>query len=196
MSETASNGKHRAGSEPPAEAKSAAPPKEQKKRKRMNPWLLFLIKLTLVVGIVAAVFHFVLGVHIQRGNRMAPAIRDGDLLICYKLDPYHTGDAVLYRVPETGELAVSRIVAIGENEVSFTESGELQLNGFTPMEQIFYPSYPLDGSPVSFPCRVSGTGYFLLDDNRTSGFDSRAFGELHEDDILGKVVYVLRRRGI
>ena len=54
----------------------------------------------------------------------------------------------------------------------------------------------LEGSEVSFPYKMGTTGYFLLDDQRENGSDSRAFGELTEDDLLGKVVYVLRRRGI
>lgn len=49
---------------------------------------------------------------------------------------------------------------------------------------------------MSFPYKMGTTGYFLLDDQRENGSDSRAFGELTEDDLLGKVVYVLRRRGI
>ena len=37
---------------------------------------------------------------------------------------------------------------------------------------------------------------FVLDDLRTEGKDSRLFGELHESDLLGRVVYIFRRRGI
>ena len=43
---------------------------------------------------------------------------------------------------------------------------------------------------------MRGTGIFLLDDYRTIGVDSRTFGEVRQSDLLGKVVYVFRRRGI
>ena len=43
---------------------------------------------------------------------------------------------------------------------------------------------------------MSPEAYFLLDDYREIGLDSRAFGEVDEDALLGKVVYVFRRRGI
>ena len=36
----------------------------------------------------------------------------------------------------------------------------------------------------------------MLDDYRTEGDDSRMFGQLVDDDLLGKVVYVFRIRGI
>lgn len=168
----------------------------RKKKKRMSPLLRFLLKLTGVTLILWLVFSFVLGVHIHHGNRMYPFIMDGDLLITYKLDPYRVGDAVAYRNPKTGETGISRIVAIGENEIEITEIGEMLINGYVPSESVFYPTRELEGSEVSFPYKMGANGYFLLDDQRENGSDSRAFGELTEDDLLGKVVYVLRRRGI
>ena len=108
----------------------------------------------------------------------------------------HTGDAVAYRNPQTGRTAVSRIAALGENEIAFSEQGELLLNGYHPSESVFYPTHELDGSEIIFPYRMSADGVFLLDDYRELGIDSRAFGELPEEALLGKVVYVIRRRGI
>lgn len=168
----------------------------RKRKKRMSPLLRFLIKLAAVAAILIAVFTFVLGVHIHHGNRMYPFIMDGDLLITYKLDPYRVGDAVAYRNPKTGETGISRIVAIGENEIEITEIGEMLINGYVPSESVFYPTRELEGSEVSFPYKMGANGYFLLDDQRENGSDSRAFGELTEDNLLGKVVYVFRRRGI
>jgi len=43
---------------------------------------------------------------------------------------------------------------------------------------------------------VPENAFFLLDDYREIGVDSRAFGPVPADALLGKVVYVLRRRGI
>ena len=182
--------RHRSG-------KHAAAKNGQKaNKKRISPLLRFLIKLAAVAAILIAVFTFVLGVHIHHGNRMYPFIMDGDLLITYKLDPYRVGDAVAYRNPKTGETGISRIVAIGENEIEITEIGEMLINGYVPSESVFYPTRELEGSEVSFPYKMGANGYFLLDDQRENGSDSRAFGELTEDNLLGKVVYVFRRRGI
>lgn len=168
----------------------------RKKKKRMSPLLRFLLKLTGVTLILWLVFSFVLGVHIHHGNRMYPFLMDGDLLITYKLDPYNVEDAVVYRNRETRQVEVSRIVAKGEGEIQISESGELLINGYIPVERVFYPTNPLDGSEIVFPYSMSPEAYFLLDDYREIGLDSRAFGEVDEDALLGKVVYVFRRRGI
>ena len=162
----------------------------------MSPLLRFLLKLTGVTLILWLVFSFVLGVHIHHGNRMYPFLMDGDLLITYKLDPYNVEDAVVYRNRETRQVEVSRIVAKGEGEIQISESGELLINGYIPVERVFYPTNPLDGSEIVFPYSMSPEAYFLLDDYREIGLDSRAFGEVDEDALLGKVVYVFRRRGI
>lgn len=189
------------GCDPPARAapdgdaqENAAKPK--KKRKRMHPGVRFLIKLGIIAALCAAVFTFVLGVHICRGNGMHPFIMDGDLLISYKLEPYRVGDPVLYRDPVTGKKAISRIAAIGACEINITEAGQFLIDGYVPNENVFYLTKPLEGSEIEFPRTLEAGEYFILDDFRTRGHDSRIFGALGEEDILGKVVFVFRRRGI
>lgn len=166
------------------------------RKKPPGPLTQLLIKIALLAVLVAIVLTFVLGIHVQQGNSMYPFLMDGDLLITYKLDPYRVGDAVAYRDPETGETAVSRIVAVGENTIQVTDYGELLINGIAPQEKVFYPTSPLEGSSVEYPYIMRKGGYFVLDDYRTWGDDSRRFGQLLEEELLGKVVYVFRRRGI
>ncbi len=166
------------------------------KKRKQSPILRFLIKCVLLTAIFMAVFRFVLGAHIQHGYGMNPHIKDGDLLITYKLEAYRVGDAVEYRDPITGKTAVSRIVAIGKAEIQITEMGELLINGYISEDGVFYPTRIVEDSEVTFPYHMSEDGYFLLDDFRIQGSDSRVFGEVTKDDLLGKVVYVFRRRGI
>ena len=74
--------------------------------------------------------------------------------------------------------------------------GDFLINGTAPAERVFYATTPLDGPNVEYPYTMRKGGYFLLDDYRTEGEDSRRFGQLLEDELLGKVVYIFRRRGI
>ena len=166
------------------------------KKKRLNPWILLLIKAAAILLLVVCTFTFVLGIHIHEGDRMYPFIMRGDLIITYKLDSYQVGDVVVYRHPDTGETEVSRIVAIGDNTIDITAYGDLLINGISPQEQVFYPTTPLEGTNVEYPYIMRKGGYFVLDDYRTEGNDSRYFGQLLKEELLGKVVYVFRRRGI
>lgn len=184
----------------PLEQEAAAPPANrppgEKKRKPLSPLMSLLIKAAVILLLVGLTLIFVIGVHIHHGNRMYPFIMDGDLVITYKLEPYRVGDVVAYRHPETGETELSRIVAIGENTVEVTPQGLLLINGLSPEEKVFYPTAPLEEGNIQYPYTMRKGGYFVLDDYRTEGDDSRNFGQLIEEDLLGKVVYVFRRRGI
>ncbi|MBQ2952511.1 MAG: signal peptidase I [Clostridia bacterium] len=165
-------------------------------RKPLPPWLALLCKVAALALLVFLTLTFVMGIHVHEGNRMYPFLMDGDLLITYKLEAYQVGDVVAYRHPETGKTEISRIVAMGDGVIQVTAYGELLINGVAPAERVFYPTAPLDGENVEYPYTMRRGGYFVLDDYRTEGDDSRRFGQLLEEDLLGKVVYVFRRRGI
>lgn len=179
-----------------ASLKAGPAPPSAKKKVGLSPLMLLLCKAAAILLLMGFTLLFVIGIHIHEGNRMYPFLMDGDLIITYKLEPYHVGDVVAYRHPQTGDTEFSRIVAIGENTIQVTEYGELLINGTSPAERVFYPTAPLEGDNVEYPYIMRKGGYFVLDDYRTEGDDSRRFGQLLEDELLGKVVYVFRRRGI
>ena len=177
-----------------AEARTSGKP--GKRRFIDSPAGRFLIKLAAFALLLGGFFTFVMGIHIQRGNRMYPFIMDGDVVVIWKLEKPREGDVVAYRNPETGERALSRVIAVGERTVNVTENGVLTVDGLVPAEQVFYPTAPLADSKVKWPYEMRQREVFVLDDFRTEGNDSRAFCGLHESDLLGKAVYVFRRRGI
>lgn len=161
-----------------------------------SPAVRFLIKLAAFALLLWVFFTFAAGIRIQRGNRMYPFIMDGDVTVLWKLDPYREGDVVAYRDPDTGEISLSRIIAMGEHRVEATENGVLLVDGVIPAEQVFYPTTPLFGSRITWPYETHRQEVFVLDDMRTEGLDSRIFGALSESELLGKVIYIFRRRGI
>jgi signal peptidase I len=62
-------------------------------------------------------------------------------------------------------------------------------------EEIFYPTEPQEGD-VTYPYTVDEGSYFVLCDYRTISFDSRTYGAISKKDLDGKVITLLRRRGI
>lgn len=171
-------------------------PVSARKRKRMGPWTRLLLKVVIIGAVGWALFTYVIGVEIYHGENMYPFIMDGDLLVTYKLDPYNVGDVVSYRVPDSEDKRISRISVSGKHEVDITDAGELLMDGYLVAEKVFYKTERLDGSTVTFPRQMAEGEYFLLDDYRIEGYDSRVFGSVTEDAFLGKVLYVFRKRGI
>ena len=182
---------------PKLDSPSPAEKSLKKKKRRRRELTKFLIKLGVLGAVVAVTFIWVLGIHLQRGNRMYPFVMDGDLLLIFKPgSTYDVGDVVLYRNPDTNEKSISRIAVAGAGEIRITEAGELLVNNYIRSENVFYRTEQIAGSDVRFPYSLGEDEYFLLDDFRTSGKDSRVFGALKKGDLLGKVAYILRRRGI
>jgi signal peptidase I len=74
-------------------------------------------------------------------------------------------------------------------------SGQLLINGNVQQEEIFYPTEAQKGN-FTYPYTVEEGSYFVLCDFRTEGYDSRSFGAVSKNTIDGKVITLLRRRGI
>lgn len=126
---------------------------------------------------------------------MQPYVMDGDLVITFKPERCQVGDIVAYKNPRSGRTELSRIAAIGAHEVLLSANGDLLLDGRILASDAGERSGTLDGVELSYPFRMSDEGVFLLDDNLPEGIDSRVYGEIPYRDLLGKVIYLFRRRG-
>jgi signal peptidase I len=156
--------------------------------------LRFIIKLCSVFLVLWAIFMFVFGIRQVSGETMYPRLRDGDLVLYYRLEQdYQNGDVVTFKLNDSTFWA--RIVAQGGDVVEVTTDGQLYVNGNLQDEEIFYPTEPQEGD-VTYPLTVEEGSYFVLCDYRTIGFDSRTYGTISQKDFDGKVITVLRRRGI
>lgn len=150
-------------------------------------------KLAAITAMVWLVFGHVFLLHRNQGQGMFPAVRDGDLVLAYRLqDDYGKGDVVLYRLED--ELCLGRIGAMGTDVVMLDDSGSILINGNPQNGQILYPTYA--GENFAYPLRVQEGMVFVLGDYRTQTQDSRDFGPIPLDDIQGKVILLVRRRGL
>lgn len=154
----------------------------------------FLIKLAFIVVLGWVLLGVVFGVAVMEGEDMYPRLRDGDFMVYYRLQQdYHIGDVVTFKSDD--RRYTGRIVAQGGDTVDITEEGELIVNGSVQTEEIYYPTEITEGS-IDFPCEVPQGSVFLLCDFRTTGYDSRNYGPVEIDSLDGKVITILRRRGI
>lgn len=127
------------------------------------------------------------------GNEMFPAVKDGDLIICYRLQKdYAKNDVVIYTV--NGQRRVGRIAARGTDVVTLDDSGTLLVNGTAQSGEILYPTYAKEG--MTYPLTVPEDHLFILGDYRTQAEDSRDFGPVPLKALEGKVITILRRRGL
>jgi signal peptidase I len=165
---------------------------ETKKYKKKT--FAFLIKLVVVCLAFWVVFTYVFGLYQMSGQYMYPRIMDGDLVLYYRLgNSYVIGDVITCQVD--GHRKTGRVVAMGGDVVTLSESGQLLVNGNVQEEEVFYATEEIPGG-ISYPYTVDEDSYFILCDFRTASTDSRYYGAVAKKDIDGQVVTILRRRGI
>lgn len=178
--------------------RAAASPLETVRRRKRNlltrrGYLELGLRLCGLALAVWLVFSQVFLLHRNQGLGMFPAVKDGDLVLAYRLQrEYVKGDVVVYRLD--GQLHLGRIAAGGTDVVMMDDSGSLLVNGSPQNGEILYPTYARENSV--YPLRVQEGMVFVLGDYRTQTQDSRDFGPIPLDDIQGKVITLIRRRGL
>lgn len=123
-----------------------------------------------------------------KGVSMAPTLRAGDRCIlnrfAYLTREPQRGEMVVLKDPETGDLIVKRIVGL-PCETVIMRNDAAYVNGrriFEPYASRFVRN---DLSPLSKATVVPRGHYFVLGDNRNRSVDSRAFGPVTRESILG-----------
>lgn len=153
--------------------------------------LLFRLAVVVIVGYL--IFTQVFLLTQAQGTDMFPMVKDGDLMIVFRMQrEYNTKDVVVYT--QDGKQHTGRIVARENDVVDMDEDGSLTVNGTTQSGEILYPTYPKDG--ITYPYRVTAGCVFVLGDYRTEAEDSRDFGPIPMENVHGKVITILRRRGL
>lgn len=182
-----------------AERKSLTPLPVEVAHRRRGKVLLrrdfgsLMVRLCVITAALWTIFTRVFLITQCAGQGMFPAIEDGDLVLAYRLQgEYSKGDVVIYTVD--GASYLGRVVARETDVVTMDESGTLVINGATQSGQIMYPTYA--GENTENPLCVSEGMLYILGDYRTQTKDSREFGPIPLDDIQGKVITIVRRRGV
>lgn len=162
--------------------------------------------ITLIIKIIAfeavyfVLFFVIFGFSRIKTNAMYPNVNSGDLAFYYHLDKTcHAGDVVT--VKREGERQFLRVIACGGDEVTVTSSNTILVNG-SPLDidrEFSGSLVDIDDNilgAINYPYKVPEGYFFLVGDNRYELEDSRSFGAYPKNQIDGKVISILRTRGI
>lgn len=153
-----------------------------------------LLKIVLIILAVILVFTFMYGMARINDVSMKPAIKDGDLVMYYRLDKrFVSGDIAVFK--KDGRTTTGRVVAVAGDTVDITKDG-LMINGATQISQDTYFDTTQFQNGVDFPITVGEGQIFVLGDNRPEASDSRIYGCINIKDVKGKAIAVIRTRGL
>ena len=164
---------------------------------RMGGFFIEFFETIVVVGaIFAAIYLFIAQFHKVSGYSMEPTLDSGDFIITEKLS-FRFGN------PEAGEIIVlknprdesqdfiKRIIAVPGDTIKIS-SNTVFLNG-QPLKENYLPpdtmtrsgAFLTEGSLV----QVANNQYFVFGDNRNRSSDSRDWGPITKEEIVGRAFF-------
>lgn len=155
---------------------------------------MLLIKIIIVESVIYILFFQIFGLARVKTNAMMPNINGGDLAFFYHLDnKYEIDDVVTYFNGDSR--LYSRVIAKGGDTIEIKDD-LIYVNSY-PIDSIKIFSGELTGQDrVQYPYTVPSDEVFVINDNRDEKIDSRNLGSIKIKDLDGKVISIIRTRGL
>ncbi len=144
----------------------------------------------LAVLIVLPIRLFLAQPFVVEGESMHPTFANGDYLIVdeisYRFNDPARGDVVVFRYPGNPSIFyIKRIVGLPNESVSISR-GEVTITTATGEKITLDEPYVVaEDATYSKTMHLGAEEYFVMGDNRPNSSDSRVWGALPENDIVG-----------
>lgn len=156
-------------------------------------WLREIIELiVLSVLIVAPIRLFVVNPFVVSGSSMVPTFHNAEYLIVdqmtYRFQEPKRGDVVIFHYPkDETKFFIKRIIGLPGETVILKEGSvtiEAPNKVATPLTESYVKNKSLDSGKYT----LGEEQYFVMGDNRISSSDSRVWGELEKELIVGRAL--------
>ena len=164
-----------------------------------------------VVGVALVIAFLVRGLALQQFYISGPSMestmfQDNRVLVnklSYRLHDIYRGDVVVFDRVTTDGVAVQhddlikRVIGLAGDSISISKC-VVSVNG-KPLDESYLNTYDLAQSNLDDRCRipemavttVESGHLFVMGDNRPQSFDSRMFGTIDEDLVIGRAFVII-----
>jgi signal peptidase I len=155
-------------------------------------FFLEVIKIAILAGItIGLVRYFLFKPFYVKGQSMEPTFHERDYLIIdeisYRFREPERGEVVVFKSPINTDYYLKRIIALPGERVKVENNTVIVFNDENPRGWVLPEVYLTEPTPGSLSITLGADEYFLLGDNRDASFDSRRFGAVKKDVIVGRV---------
>lgn len=155
-------------------------------------WEIFKIFIIALV-IVLPIRYFLFQPFVVKGDSMVPNFHEGDYLIIdeisYRFSSPQRGDVIVFKYPKNPSYKfIKRVIGLPGETVEIKDN-QITIYDKDNQPQLIKESYIPEANKTYGDMKVLLTGdqYFVLGDNRSYSSDSRDWGPLPKENIIGKV---------
>ncbi len=150
----------------------------------------------LALGVALIIRFYVAAPYVVSGSSMEPNFDNWDYLITdrlsYRLEEPQRGDVIVFHLPqEYSRTLIKRVIGLPGDTIA-VEGNRVRITNIDNPEGFIldepYLSEQNFGGPSNITVTLGATDYFVLGDNRKVSSDSRTWGALPEDHIVGRVL--------
>lgn len=159
--------------------------------KNLWPFVWEIVQLVIVASvIVLPIRYFLFQPFIVKGESMVPNFKPGDYLIVneisYRFSSPQRGDVIVFDYPkDKSQRFIKRIIGL-PNETVEIKDGKVTIydkNSFVLKEEYLSEGLKTEGDIKAV---LGPDEYFVLGDNRSYSYDSRSWGTVPRNYIIGK----------
>jgi signal peptidase I len=151
--------------------------------------ILFIV--ILVVGVIIPIRVFIAQPFVVEGESMFPTFKDGDYLIVdqfsYRVTEPDRGDVIVFRYPDDPKLFyIKRVIGLPGETVS-VQKGNVVITGRNgEVITLEEPYVVAEDATYTLDATLGSEQYFVMGDNRPRSSDSRVWGPLPKENIMGR----------
>ena len=169
---------------------------EQRSRKK-SAWRENLESIVLGIALALVIRAFVIQAYKIPSGSMRPTLMEGDRILVnkfiYRFREPQRGDIIVFRYPEDRKREFIKRLIGRSGEAVGIRAGRVLING-QPLETPPFSAFAYENhgdlADSNATVTVPPGMYFVLGDNSGSSRDSRFWGFVPKDDVLGKALFI------
>lgn len=144
-----------------------------------------IIPYIVIVLVVVLIRTFIITPVRVDGDSMKNTLKNGDILLLYKLGSINRLDIIVLDEEKDNEKIIKRVIGLPGETVAI-KKGKIYIN-----DKVIDDEYAYGETSDYDKVTLEDDEYFILGDNRLISKDSRYFGSIKKSEIKGKIVFRL-----
>lgn len=144
-----------------------------------------VIPYIVIVVVVVLIRTFIITPVRVDGDSMKNTLKNGDILLLYKLSTIDRFDIIVLDEEKDNEKIIKRVIGLPGETVAI-KKGKIYIN-----DKVIDDEYAYGQTSDYNKVTLRDDEYFILGDNRLISKDSRYFGPIKDNEIKGKIVFRL-----